>query len=505
MNDASLIEEQPGLIHTWLKLDGEGKTTKYFSFSNSDNLSLVGIDSAGISSVGVELEKRKPSENVTIRITKQQYDMLDRWFDNFYTQNPKPNYDLTPDNEGDYNCVTAARTLLQEAGIYYLNNIQTPYGVGKKINGVQTPHNLERILSTRDDFDKATKEMIEYFEIFFDHGFNSKDIITRINFDSKRPITIPYGSRNEDFADFFLNYGGNLNKLHYAAKFGHIEIVRFTNENDRVLVSVKNANDNTPLHYAARYGHLKIVQYLIDEKQADLNVKNKVDMTPLHFAALGGHFKVAEYLVNKNRAYNIDSNICDNVYGATPLHYAASSGNYELVQFLLNSGASANQISRTGERPLHYAVSSGGNLRIVKLLIEKGAIISSEVSDTPTLHFAALGGHLDIVQYIINELHVDWNITSNGIHTLHFAVRGGNLSIVQYLIEQKQANVNVKDNIDGTPLHDAARRGYIDIVRYLLTKGAEKNAKNKLNESPLDSATNNRQIKVAEYLRSVQN
>lgn len=46
----------------------------------------------------------------------------------------------------------------------------------------------------------------------------------------------------------------------------------------------------TPLHYASKYGHLDIVQELI-ENGSHVNKKTIVGFTPLHFAADNSHFK----------------------------------------------------------------------------------------------------------------------------------------------------------------------------------------------------------------------
>lgn len=491
MNDASLVDGE-GAVHTWLMANSTGHPTQYFSFSNSDTASIIGFDSPGKSSVDEHLKKRLPTEKVSLAITKQQYDMLIKEFTDFYNRNPK--YDLTPDNEGDYNCVTASRLMLQIAGIYYLDNIQTPFGVKYKINGGQSDAFVESILQARDDFDASAKDMIRYFHYFVTVGFDSKDIVTRIHFDSEQPRMIPYGSENSKYADYFLNVGGGSSALHNAARFDHLAILRFYIENKGASVSIQNSNGNTPLHFAARYGHLNNVKYLI-EKNADFNVLNKVKMTPLHFTTLGGHLKTAEYLVNKYRSQHIDFNVNENFHGVTPLHFAASSGNLELVQFLINNGANVNERDYGGYTPLFYAVSKGGNLPIVMYLLEKGTIVSIQPTNgTPIIHFAALGGHMDIFRYLIDEQHCQFDIRSNDLHTLQYAVRGGSLPVVVYIVDRTGLSVNMVDIYNNTLLHDAATHGYVDIVRYLLKKGANQNARNKGNKTPLDLARNSNVI-----------
>ncbi len=68
--------------------------------------------------------------------------------------------------------------------------------------------------------------------------------------------------------------------------------------------------------------------------------------------------------------------------------------------------------------------------------------------------------------------------------------------MVKYLVEEKNADVNAKDNYGNTPLHWAAGRGHLPVVRYLIEKGAKVDAMNILGQTPCD-LTNDEGIKVA--------
>ena len=57
---------------------------------------------------------------------------------------------------------------------------------------------------------------------------------------------------------------------------------------------------------------------------------------------------------------------------------------------------------------------------------------------------------------------------------LHYACEKGYLEIVQYLIE-KGASIEAKDEDQKTPLHIASIWGQTDVVKYLVSKGANKN------------------------------
>jgi ankyrin repeat protein len=86
------------------------------------------------------------------------------------------------------------------------------------------------------------------------------------------------------------------------------------------------------------------------------------------------------------------------------------------------------------------------------------------------LHLAAEYGHLNIVQYFIEECHIDVNTKRNsGWTALHFASLQGHMDIVQYLVHDCQADVNVQRNTDQvTPLFTAIAAGHLDIVQYYI-------------------------------------
>jgi len=76
--------------------------------------------------------------------------------------------------------------------------------------------------------------------------------------------------------------------------------------------------------------------------------------------------------------------------------------------------------------------------------------------------------------HLTEEKKVDVNHKYNeyGITPLHLAVKTGNMDIVKYLVK-KGANVNAQLRDKVTPLHWACCKGHHEIVAYLISKGAE--------------------------------
>merc|ERR1711936_295398 len=57
-------------------------------------------------------------------------------------------------------------------------------------------------------------------------------------------------------------------------------------------------------------------------------------------------------------------------------------------------------------------------------------------------------------------------------HEMFQSCRRGDLEQVMYLAEQKEVELNIRDRWDSTPLYYACLCGHLDLVKYLLNRGA---------------------------------
>ena len=73
---------------------------------------------------------------------------------------------------------------------------------------------------------------------------------------------------------------------------------------------------------------------------------------------------------------------------------------------------------------------------------------------------------------------------------LHMAAHEGQTDVVRYLVSQG-ADIDAKDCDDMTPLHWAARGGKIKTIITLVSLGANMNVRNYCNHTPLDEARQN--------------
>ena len=93
-------------------------------------------------------------------------------------------------------------------------------------------------------------------------------------------------------------------------------------------------------------------------------------------------------------------------------------------------------------------------------------------------------------------------IFSGCVTTINDAIQNGDLNAVKSIISSDRNKINSRGVYGNSPLHDAAERGELDIVKYLVSQGANVNAKNNCGEIPLHSAAESNYIEMAKYLVS---
>ncbi len=133
-----------------------------------------------------------------------------------------------------------------------------------------------------------------------------------------------------------------------------------------------------------------------------------------------------------------------------------SSNELHRVSVLLDYGANLDDRGRYGLTALHYAVR-GGKIPLIQLLLERGADPNAldEEGLTPLVHLTKTRSKADPMAVI------------------DLLVRHG-------------AGINARDEGQNTLLHFFAKRGNAKAVRWLLDRGADRNARNQNGKSALE-------------------
>lgn len=152
--------------------------------------------------------------------------------------------------------------------------------------------------------------------------------------------------------------------------------------------------------------------------------------------------------------------------GATPLYLACQEGHLHVVEYLVRDcGADVHLRAQDGMTPLHAAAHMGHYALVVWLVgytftYTRTCMIWYHV--VVEIHY-----RFTSVQYLFGLLQASFTDVSlssqdnEGATVLHFAASGGHHRILERLL---QMGSKVKrDYWGGTPLHDAAENGEIEV------------------------------------------
>jgi uncharacterized protein len=285
----------------------------------------------------------------------------------------------------------------------------------------------------------------------------------------------------------------------------------------------------TPLLLAARQGYVDTATALIDAG-ADVNQVSADSSSALLAAAINGHFDLAQVLLERGADPRLAAE-----NGATPLYAAlncewAPKSLYpqpraylnqkisylDLMAALLEKGADPNarlkkkvwysgysfDLSGVDEigATAFWRAAYASDVAAMKLLIAHGAD-----PDIPTMKPAGRPRTADVerdVQDVSKAPPIP--VGGPGVPPIvaaagsgygegfaansHRYAPAGMLAAVKYLVEELNANVNASDHEGNTALHNAAARGDVAMIEYLISKGADVKAINREGKTTADMA-----------------
>ncbi|XP_054990614.1 ankyrin repeat and SOCS box protein 14 isoform X2 [Sorex araneus] len=221
----------------------------------------------------------------------------------------------------------------------------------------------------------------------------------------------------------------------------------------------------TPLFLAVSNCLLENANFLL-LNGCDPNAKNFEGNSPLLTAVLQDSYEMAALLISHGADVNLR---CANM--RTALHEAAKLGRQDMVTLMLISGAHPDPHSSYGFTPLALAAQNG-HTEIMKILLQKGKIcLASDCSSV--LLEAARGGNPDSVTLLL-EYGADANIPKNSGHLpIHVAADRGHLCVLKILVPITDLTAIKRSGI--SPVHCAAAGAHPECLELLIQAGFDVN------------------------------
>ncbi|XP_054720192.1 serine/threonine-protein phosphatase 6 regulatory ankyrin repeat subunit C-like [Uloborus diversus] len=338
-------------------------------------------------------------------------------------------------------------------------------------------------------------------------------------------------------------------KLHCAVAHKDASAVLAISTNEKSLIDIRNKAGKTALHMAIESSTAEMVQILL-EAGANARVQDQNGWTALHSAAWGKEDKL-EIIINHDGVNSVRD-----VYGRTALHVAAINGHEGVLKKLLAAACKGgNTYSYAGEGGNSYnlnqyegsSVHAGDNAYLALCEKENNFLNVQDHEGETVLHIAARGstemvkmlleagasarledrsGYMPVHIAVINQMeknaeaffdHDNGDLLQSryGLTSLHYAAKLGFENIVRMLLSRANARerenaeldcdevkhdyvtalglsaenrrkiIDMQDKMQWTALHTAANWSSTEIVRMLLTAGADTHQKDKNGYTPL--------------------
>lgn len=181
---------------------------------------------------------------------------------------------------------------------------------------------------------------------------------------------------------------------------------------------------------------------------------------------------------------------------------AIQNDQVKVVSSLLSRGFDPNTVNLKAEPALLNALNVGA-LTSAEVLVRHPKInvnVRNAHGET-ALMLACLKGHLALAKLLISK---QADINQPGWTPLHYAATGGHVELIQFLLEES-AYIDAESPNGTTPLMMAARYGSAKATQLLIDEGADLQVKNQLGLTALDFAKQGNRPDALEIISKAMN
>ena len=271
-------------------------------------------------------------------------------------------------------------------------------------------------------------------------------------------------------------------------------------ENDRVTLChssltewlTSESNANGPFYVSEKKGHEMFCDYYFG-----LIADGHESSLPEYIFSLAQHIAHGNWKKEFSKKFlSVPSKVFDSsdpIINRTLLHLAATINNTDALDLLLRHVGYDDYIDNRGITPAFLAAEHG-LVHNLALMVKKGANIHHKTKSLSSTYTTQ--GNESVESDNINVrcnpvFQCKSKLFSSTL--LHAAAHGGHLEVVNFLID-KGANISMVNGVQLTALQIAAERGHVEVVKTLYEAGAVPD------QTALHHAAANNKLQVVKYL-----
>ena len=317
---------------------------------------------------------------------------------------------------------------------------------------------------------------------------------------------------NTPIVSQLLNKGVDVNmKNDRGQSLIHLAILGQSAEMSEAIINygadleARDREGNTALLLASKQAKSQIAKLLIT-KDARINIKNNSGEMPLYLAIKNDLQDVVRELIQKNAQV-------DAVFEITKIRNETSLGN-RMAKALVIHGIETNEITLV-KQALKYRPKVGflaanaypnvlrkaakkNRVDLFLLLIDNQANTKLEPEGLSALHIAIDEKNEVLTQQLLEKSIGRNTLTNTGVNPFHFAARVGFTQGLTLLL--KYYDIDMQDDRKNTALHYAVEGDQPEMIRELLSKGANPKIKNENRWNPKKMAKKTQEEAFKEIL-----
>jgi ankyrin repeat protein len=353
-----------------------------------------------------------------------------------------------------------------------------------------------RLEAEPERIQEAIREQREFLKSGYDVSDATAHSLARVRPDYPGGPDVP----RPPYREVLVGKTGGMTALLHASREGDIEAAKALLDGDANVNQV-SADGTSPLLIAILNGRYDVALVLLD-RGADPNAAADTDGASPLFAVLqtewapksnypqpraqdeqkSRYLDVLKALLEAGADPNVRlkthlwyweyglTKLGVDLTGATPFWRAAFAQDIEAMKLLAAHGADPNLPTRWPEVGMREHRQEDGRQQEDSAL----PFIPEGAPNAYPIHAAAGGGYLGLGAFSVRNVPDQF------------------LPAVKYLVEELGADVNLSDSWGYRPLHYAASRGDNDLIRYLVSKGADVKTITRLGQSTADMARGGR-------------